>query len=100
MVVPRPRPHFKHIRTTGPCVARCPASRVTSPRSNQRKGPGSLDCGEAPTLLFTCRQTDVDESLSAHRHFENKSASIEARYGRMYREGDTTDIPEAVLVSA
>jgi hypothetical protein len=38
-----PRPHFKHIRTTGPCVARCPASRVTSPRSNQRKGPGSLD---------------------------------------------------------
>ena len=34
-----PRPHVRHIRTTGPCVTRCPASRVTSPRSNQRKAP-------------------------------------------------------------
>jgi hypothetical protein len=60
-----PRPHVKHIRTTGPCVARCPASRVTSPQSNQRKGPGSLDSCEAPTLLVTRRHTDLDESLSA-----------------------------------
>jgi hypothetical protein len=80
---PRLRPHFKHIRTTGPYVARCPASRVTSPRSNQRKGPGSLDSCEAPTLLVTHRHTDFDESPSAHRHFENKSASIEVRYGLM-----------------
>ena len=42
-----------------------------------------LDSCEAPTLLVTRRHTDFDESLSAHRHFENKSASIEVRYGLM-----------------
>ena len=34
-----PRSHVKHIRTTGLCVARCRAGRVTLPQSNQRKAP-------------------------------------------------------------
>ena len=62
-------------------VSRAAPSRVTLPQSNQRKV--LPDSCEAPTLLVTHRHTDFDESLSAHRHFENKSASIEVRYGPM-----------------
>ncbi len=60
-----------------------PASRVTLRKVTKEKPPGSPDSCEAPTLLVTHRHTDLDESLSAHRHFENKSTSIEVRYGPM-----------------
>ncbi len=61
-------------------VSRAAPSRVTLRKVTKEKSPDSC---EAPTLLVTHRHTDFDESLSAHRHFENKSASIEVRYGPM-----------------
>ena len=71
----------------GPACA-CPQPSHTPQLDSKFKIPAGKDnlppdsC-EAPTLLVTHCHTEFDESLSAHRHFENKSASIEVRYGLM-----------------
>jgi hypothetical protein len=55
-----PRPHVKHIRTTGSCVARCPASRVIYRKVTKEKPPG------LPGLPGLLRGTDASSHTPPH----------------------------------
>jgi hypothetical protein len=74
-------------------LAPLPVSDDSSPSQPGSSGNGALanvafdlalrDNVPSIRAAVTRRHTDVDESLSAHGHFENKSVSIEVRYGLM-----------------